>query len=242
MKGFLLMLTFLTRIPINIKFEFKEKDFLSAVYIMPIIGLIIGGLMYTVTLPSQYFHKPIISIVVWIIYIYITGGLHIDGLADSVDGILSNRSKERVLEIMKDSRIGAFGVLAIFMLFTFNIALTCYIDPRYILLTPVVGRCSGVVAASIGRYARKDGMGKAIIESSGKKEAILAILISGIISFIVSGLVSLTFLIGAIFTAVLIVKYFTKKIDGITGDTIGFTIEFTQCIYLFITYIYLCLR
>lgn len=236
MKGFLLMVTFLTRIPIKINFEFREEDFLKGIKYMPIIGMIIGALMYLIALGNKIFHPEVVSVLVWVSYIYITGGLHIDGLADSVDGVLSNRDKKRVMEIMKDSRIGAFGVISIIVLLLMNITLTTHVAINTIFIVPVVGRCCGVVAASLGECARKDGMGKAIIEYSSAKEMIFAISVTALLSYIMSGLNSVVVFAVVLIVTTLVVKFFKNKIDGMTGDTIGFTIEFTQCAYLFCAY------
>lgn len=242
MKGFLLMITFLTRIPIKINFKYKSEDFLNAIFMMPLVGLIIGGFMYLVALSSRCFDKPVVSVFIWVCYIWITGGLHIDGLADSIDGVFSNRGKERALEIMKDSRVGTFGVLAIFLVYALNIVLTSYVEIGYIILTPIVGRCCAVFAASISVYARpENGMGKGIVETCGTKEAVLAIMITAVASYLCVGVEALAILLWIILITIGLVKYFTNRIGGMTGDTIGFTVEFMQSIFLLISYVVITL-
>lgn len=237
MKSLLLMITFFTRIPIRYNYEYHEKDFINGIKFLPLIGLIIGGAMYIPAFLKGSVHMPIISLLSWVIYIWITGGLHIDGLADTFDGIFSNRDKEKILEIMKDSRIGAFGVLGMLLLIIWNLIFTSYIDMRTIMIVPIVGRSAAILSASISKYAREaPGMGKGFIESCGIEEVILALIFSFIpviLFFKLQGLIILTILYLAI---LIITKNINKKIGGMTGDTLGFIIELSQGIFIFLAY------
>ena len=111
MKKFLIALSFYTRIPIFIKSEVSEEEFYSSMTLLPVVGLIIGGILYIPWYLLREIPKEIVSFLMVFLYIWLTGGLHIDGFIDTLDGILSNRDRERVLEIMKDSRVGSFGVI-----------------------------------------------------------------------------------------------------------------------------------
>ncbi|MTI68922.1 MAG: adenosylcobinamide-GDP ribazoletransferase [Firmicutes bacterium] len=239
MKSFLMMLTFLTRIPIKINFEYEKKDFLKGIYFIPFIGLIIGVLFFLLSKLEMFLDKPILAIIIWIFYIWITGGLHIDGLADTIDGIFSNRKKERILEIMRDSKIGAFGVISIMLLLSLNVLLTYYINLKYLLLVPIIGRSSMLIACSISNYARKGpGMGKDIIENCGFKKLILGVIFPILLVLILNYNYDLILLmlLTNIFV-LLITKHIKGIIDGITGDTIGFIIEISQTIFMFSLYI-----
>lgn len=237
MKGILLMLTFLTRIPIRISFEFKREDFIKGIVFVPFIGLIIGAILWTIAQLGSFIDKPIVILLIWTAYIWITGGLHIDGLADTVDGIFSNRSRDRVLEIMKDSRIGAFGVLSIFIVFAFNFVLGIYIDYKYFLLIPIVGRSCALLACSFSDYGRKEGLGKDFIENCGTKEGIIAFSFSSIVAILMGGYVPLFTVLLLIPITIMLTRYIKEKIGGMTGDTIGFVIETSQAIFIFLLYI-----
>ncbi|MBS4538563.1 adenosylcobinamide-GDP ribazoletransferase [Clostridium sp. D2Q-11] len=237
MKGIMLLLTFFTRIPIRKVYSFDEEEFIKGIKFMPLIGLVIGGFLLIAVYLEEYIHRPILSILIWIMYICLTGALHIDGLSDTIDGIFSNRNKERMLEIMKDSRIGAFGVISIVTLLALNISLTVYIPLKYLFIMPVVGRSFGIISCSISKYARSEGMGKLFIENCGAKEGIIAI-----IFLIVFGipLYSAKFIlpIGLCFIATMyFTRFFKRVLGGMTGDTIGFIIEITQSIFLIIIYL-----
>ena len=239
MKSILLMITFFTRIPIRYNYEYNEDDFIRGIKFLPLIGLLIGVLMYVPVFFQNVICRPAISLLTWVIYICITGGLHIDGLADTFDGLFSNRDKERILEIMRDSRIGTFGVLGILLLIIWNLVFTSYIDLRYIILVPVVGRSAAVLSASISQYAREgQGMGKAFIENCGTKEAISAVIFSYLFAFLflrLKALIILTITYLAVFITTNDIK---RKIGGMTGDTIGFIIEFSQGIFIFVLYLF----
>ena len=236
MKSFLLMLTFLTRIPIKYPYEYKKEDLSRGISLLPLIGLIIGMILWGVAILTSRLDNMVTSLLVWSIYIWITGGLHIDGLADTVDGVFSNRDQERMLEIMKDSRIGTFGVISILMMLAFNIVLTNYIDYKLLVLVPVIGRSCALLISSVSKYARDEGMGKEFIESCGRKERIMSYIYPIIIGSIIDYKLIIPIVITMI-VALYLVKHINNKIGGITGDVIGFTIEITQTIFIFVAYI-----
>ncbi len=236
MKSFLLMITFLTRIPVKYPYEYRDDDFIRGINFMPLIGLIIGLLLWGISYSSYYIDKPIVSLLIWTVYIGLTGALHFDGLADTVDAIFSNRDKGRMLEIMKDSRIGTFGVLSIFFVLSFNIVLTNYIDYKLLILLPVVGRSCAILACSLSTYLREEGMGKAVIENSGLKEGIISVVYIIIVGIIINYkiLIPISFIL--LFTLYMI-RYFKKHLGGLTGDSIGFFIEITQTVFIFLIYL-----
>ena len=116
MNRFISILQFMTRIPIRIETGFDEEFHKSIVY-FPLVGFVIGVITYIFGWLSLTIFDPFISaIVITLIEVLTTGGLHIDGLGDTFDAIYSNRDKERILEIMKDSRLGTNSLLAIMFL------------------------------------------------------------------------------------------------------------------------------
>ncbi|EOD00388.1 adenosylcobinamide-GDP ribazoletransferase [Caldisalinibacter kiritimatiensis] len=239
MKSLLLMLTFFTRLPIKYPFEYKEEDFIKGVNFVSLIGLTIGVLLWIISFSSIYLKKPITVLLIWLFYLWITGGLHIDGLADSFDGLFSNRDKERILEIMKDSRIGTFGVLAIIFTLIFNLVISYYLDYKTFIIMPVIGRSCAVIACSISDYARKErGMGKGFIENCEIKEVFFNLVITGIVALFVFN--NYIFILGILLTFIIILLLTNKiksKIGGMTGDTVGAIIEVSQSIFIFSIYL-----
>ncbi|MBS4535496.1 adenosylcobinamide-GDP ribazoletransferase [Clostridium sp. D2Q-14] len=239
MKSLLLMITFLTRIPVKYPFEFKEKDFIKGIYYMPIVGFIIGVILWSVAHLNLYIDGPVMAVILWIIYIWVTGGLHIDGLADTVDGVFSNRGRERALEIMKDSRVGSFGVLIIMMVYMMNIIVSMYLPIGIFILIPVVGRASAIVGCTFGDYAREGlGLGKGIVENCDIKEFIYAIVFTLILAIILNNQIYVLISILTTFISIYFIsKYIKNKLGGFTGDTIGFTIEISQSVFILISYL-----
>lgn len=238
MKSLLLMITFFTRLPVRYNYEYDDKDLIKGIKLFPVIGLIIGILIYIPTLLSSYIHKPILVIAIWIIYIWITGGLHIDGLADTFDGVFSNRDRNRMLEIMKDSRIGTFGVLGIIILIIVNIVLSNYVDYRVFILVPIIGRSSALLSASISEYARREGgMGAAFIENCDVKEAAIGITFSFIVASAILAVNTLLSILITYIIVIMLTNYIKGKLGGMTGDTMGFIIELSQTFFILFAYL-----
>lgn len=239
MRSLLLMIVFLTRIPIKYPYEYKEEDFVKGIKLLPIVGMIIGLVMYIPTMLDKYIDKPIIILLVWLTYIWITGGLHLDGLTDTFDGIFSNRDRERMLEIMKDSRIGTFGVIGLLFVLFCNIVVSYYLGYKVFILVPIIGRSAALISCSISRYARnEDGMGTIFIENCGLKEVIFALISTFLVSYILFDIKVLIVIFITYLLVVLTTKYIKTKIGGMTGDTIGFVIEVSQSIFIIAFYLY----
>lgn len=192
MKNLILIIQFMTRIPININLEVKREDFAKGVMFFPVVGLIIGLFDLAVLYISNKIFPPMISSVfVLISHICITGGLHLDGLGDTVDGIYSGRSKEKILEIMKDSRSGTFGVIVLVVIlllrFTSVLSLSGEEIYRAVVISPIIARTVVTLLMYKRKYARENqGLGDLFIGQISRKTLILVFLI-GIIPTILIG-------------------------------------------------------
>ena len=111
--GCVAAIQFLTILPIRMRIEFEKNILHKSVIFFPVVGLLLGLIVSISGWAVGYVAPPMLgAILLVIIWIALTGGLHLDGLMDSADGLLSRRSKDQMLEIMKDSRVGAFGVIS----------------------------------------------------------------------------------------------------------------------------------
>jgi len=168
LKRILLMVGFLTRIPVPFKIDGTEEDYGKGLVFAPVVGLLIGGILTILFYILKRFFPPgVTGILLIAAYIMLTGGLHLDGLGDTFDGIFSNRSREKMLEIMRDSRIGTNAVLAVICVVILNYALLSSIPlsglPKALLLFPVAGRIGSLVGAGSTVYAREgEGLGKSL--------------------------------------------------------------------------------
>ncbi len=236
MKSFILMIQFLTQIPILIDLKADEEDFRKGIFFFALVGVIIGGILYiSFDVLIDYFNEFTVAVILVVLEILLTGGLHLDGLADTADGLFSNRSKERILEIMKDSRVGSNGVLALLIFILLKTVLILevidFYSPEILFLMPIVSRGAVTRLFYKVKYARKEGMGNLFIE----KATAFQVQINLYILIIVSALIHYEYIL-----LIIPVYLFNelckigimKKIDGITGDVIGFLIELDELVYL----------
>lgn len=237
-KRLVLMLQFFTRIPIRLKLGANAEDYGKGLIFAPFVGLIIGAILALASYGLLYiFPRPMVAAIVVVLYIIITGGLHLDGLGDTFDGIFSNRSKERILEIMRDSRVGTNAVLAVASVLLLNYVALSQINSTYflriILLMPMAGRVGSLVSAAASKYARSgEGLGKSFIDFCGKKELLWGLLIYVVISLLTLDYKMWIVLAIPPISAFLLVKGLSRKIGGATGDVLGAVCELNQCIFL----------
>ncbi len=237
-KGFLILISFFTRIPVGNKIEYDEDSYLKSLCLYSLMGAVIGLFLAIVYLIFNNIYIPLIKgLILTIGYIIITGGIHLDGTADTSDGIYSGRTGERIFEIMSDSHIGTFGVLSLIIVVFSQIILFSYANIYTVFMMPVVGRLSVIITSWNKKYAKSTkGMGTLFIESINKNVVIINILI--VLLFIILIPYKLVYLT-SIF-ATLMVSYFVSckiedKIGGMTGDTCGFILEISQIIFMLLT-------
>ena len=160
MKRFLIALQFLTILPFNIKGKIEEKDFGRSLIYFPIVGLLIGLFLASIAYISAFLPSLVISVLILAAWMAITGGIHLDGFADTCDGFYGNRPKEDILKIMRDSRIGTMGAAGVVMLLLFKFATLSSIRPedlwKVLIMTVVFARWSQVLACSISKYVRDE--------------------------------------------------------------------------------------
>lgn len=195
MKRFISILQFMTRIPINIDTGFDE-EFHKTITYFPLVGLVLGVLIYIIGLVSGiFFDSFITSIIVTLALVILTGGLHIDGLGDTFDAIYSYRDKERMLEIMKDSRLGTNSLLAIMFLILLKIGFIYSIINNSLLWTvifmPVVARLGVIVMMYKTVTPRENGMGNLFIGKASTSMFTIAILYTIILIIGISKLIFL---------------------------------------------------
>lgn len=234
MKGLILALQFFTRLPINKEIDFNHENIRNSLFFYPFVGGLIGGIAAIVYYPISKYSTNIASLFALFVVVFLTGGLHIDGLSDTFDGFLSNREKERVLEIMKDSRIGAFGVLSIVILLLSKYVIMSSFDTGLPLALVLSMANSRIVLGRIISYkkvAREGGLGDLFHKSNPASR----ILLSGSIYIIILILIDVYYLIPLIANFIfgeLFAKWSYKKIGGMTGDTYGALIEMGETLSL----------
>lgn len=232
-------------IPVDRRDRFPPVNTGDAMVWFPGVGLLIGAFLVAIYfLLIQWFPSSVSDALILVVYIGITGALHLDGLADSCDGIFGGYDKEKRLEIMRQSTIGTFGVLG----------LICIIGIRYLgihnlayegyslwfsqkgimlLLMPAVGRWTQVLAAALSGYARsEEGVGRVFVDNVHLRHAIYSTLFLLVPLWFFCGIKGLMIFAIVIFGALLIIKYIKGKIGGMTGDTLGAVNEISEVVFL----------
>ncbi len=228
-------LRFLTIIPVRASFD--EFALRRSVRFFPLVGLFIGIVsLLSFFFLSRFFYREVSVFLTVFIWESITGGIHIDGFSDTMDGIMSRRDREGILEIMRDSRIGTFGAMGIFFILGLkylalnssgNISIS-------LLLSPTIGRFLIVLAIHLFPYARKEGKGSVFsgtLERGGLLFAFISTLILAIILGRLRGFIALFF---SLFSGYLFGLYLNWRIGGLTGDNYGAICEFTEAIVLLV--------
>jgi adenosylcobinamide-GDP ribazoletransferase len=246
MKRFLIAFQFLTIFPIKVK-EIKAQEFGKSLRYFPLVGTVIG-LILTLSLYIFSLILPhiIVSFLILIILVVITGGIHLDGFADTCDGLCSSHPKDKVLEIMRDSRIGVMGAIGLILLLMLKFSLFYSIPTSVLGKTLVImvtsGRWLQVLACYLSRYVQDEGKGRYFIEYAGKRELIQSSVFSLIVAMLVMGSKGVAFLILLTIIVLPIISYIKKRLGGMTGDTIGAVSEISEVIILFMILIWEMLK
>ena len=207
--SFFLMLGFFTRLPVP-KSGFTEDRLQKSMPLIPLVGLVIGAVLVLISVVLTWVGAPVLisGAVLTGCYIFLTGGLHFDGLADTCDGVFSGRSREKSLEIMRDSRIGVFGTLGIFMAGLLYFAVFTEAPAASALMVfPVCGRACCLISSSMAPYAREEGMGKFAVIHGDPRSVISAVVSVIGSSFLVLPVYALTTVLSILFTAPNISNY-----------------------------------
>lgn len=233
MNSFLVALQFLTRIQLSGSTNWQESEFGKSVTWFTLIGIIIGFILCAIYALLSYIQLPLFTaFILAAADFYLTGGTLYDGLMDASDGLFSGRTKERALEIMKDSSIGSYALCSMLIVFFSKVFSWASIDQNYsmmliLMAMPVFGRLSLVLSICLYPYARPFGMGK----SFATYHTSFALPAALIISLLPALYFGFSFIIlggfGILFT-LLLNRFVMNKIDGTTGDTYGFAAEFTE--------------
>ena len=244
--SFILMLTFLTRIPFPLRFEFNIDDYARGIFFFPFIGGIIGLLLWPLTFIQVFIPTPLLPFIIIILYLLIVGGIHIDGIGDLFDGIFSARDRKRMLEIMSDSHIGAFGAIGLILYFMgmyvgLYINLQSSLFGTIIITMPIVGRSIALIGAGLSRYAKEEGLGKAVIDRVGGATSIVASFVLLGVYYAVLPMLSLSILFTILITLIILWRIH-RTLAGITGDVLGALVEISQVIFLMVTSIVLHLN
>lgn len=236
MNRLLAALRFLTILPIPGKMGHNESDLAASLPYFPVVGLLIGLAAAGLSLLFWSWFAPLVAaLFVVIVLLGASGGLHMDGLCDSADGFMSSRPREQILQIMRDSRVGAMGVIAIVLILNLKITALASLDentlPRTLLLMPVAGRCSLLILMAVLPYARPTGgLGTLFYTHSSRMAAVWAVVLLFLTGWLAAGTAGVITGMVVITFVLLFAAYCREKIGGATGDTLGAGCELAETV------------
>jgi adenosylcobinamide-GDP ribazoletransferase len=192
----------------------------------PLVGLLIGGVLAAVDrVATSAFSEEVSVVLVLTTSAALTGALHLDGLADTADGVFGGRTPERRLEIMRDSRIGSYGVVAVVL--SLLLAYTALVStndadrPRVLLVVPALSRTGMVYAIAAFPYARTSGLGRTFKDQMWRSDVAIAGVVGLVIAAIGLGFEGVVLWFAGALIAIAVGWYVSRRLGGLTGDIYG---------------------
>lgn len=244
LKLFLTALMFYTRIPVPKGIDHSGDALNKATRYFPLIGIIVGGFAALIFWVSSFILPPSISIILSMIAsVVITGAFHEDGFADVCDGFGGGYTIEQKLNIMKDSRVGTYGLLGLIFLMMMKYVLLMELSFNIIAVLIAIhalSRLSPVLLIYRLEYVREDALSK--VKPIGKKikisELIIAIVFA-ILPLYLLGLWGFALIIPLLFIQWLSAWFFKRHLGGYTGDCLGAAQQMAE-VFLYACYFLLC--
>jgi adenosylcobinamide-GDP ribazoletransferase len=239
--AFWVALQFLTLLPVpSIKgAEWSDQRPLQAVYFYPVIGGLLGSVIYLAAFALPIDYPWVSGVILTLVWVWLTGGLHLDGVADAADGWMGGLgSREKTLAIMKDPHVGVTGMLALLSVLLLKVALVPVLlmeaHSVWLVLIPVFARGCAVFLLATTPYVSDKGIATGWANRVGARHVLVSAIICLLFAQLQSG--SLWVLFWMIAGTFVLRSLMQKRLKGCTGDTIGATVELTEVIALFSVY------
>jgi adenosylcobinamide-GDP ribazoletransferase len=233
-RAFAAAVSLLTRVPVAARVHIGETDVARSLAWLPLVGAAIGGVL---ALAARALEgrldagaSAVVLVAAWAL---VTGAIHLDGLADSADG-LGGSDRERRLAIMRDPHIGSFGALALVLVLALKIALVDALlvsgHDLWLIAIPTAGRLAAAALSATLPYAREHGTGAALVTGGPRLERLaVALATAVIVALACARLRGLLAVAAAVVIAVAVGRLALRRIGGITGDVLGAAIELAEC-------------
>lgn len=237
MKGIILSFQLFSRLPIAYKVPFEKKYLREALYFLPFVGFVIG--LLTLFVVSFFYEKSslLAAVMGLITYFILSGGLHLDGLSNVADGFLANVDKERTIEIMHDPQLGLFGNLSLIAYSFLKVAAIDAIGLELLYFIPMSNFLSRLAVLYViyrGPLGPSAGFGQSMKEALSSDKWIYIYFILIIVGFLMWDIRIVILLIIMWLVCETIIYFAQKKIQGVTGDVYGATIEILECVILLV--------
>ena len=235
MSAFFAALRFLTLFPLPRRIDHSDNDVGRSAIFFPVVGLILGSILVLVNFALELFASAgLLSVILVTLLTFMTRGFHLDGVGDTFDGLGAGGDRDRVLSIMDDSHIGAFGLIAIVLVLFLKIhALEgMHLDRwRTLLVAPILGRWAMVLLAYRSKAA-KAGLGSNLIDHLKTTHFLLATLLTLLLVAAIlhgNGIAMMAWV--ALFT-IASKNYFHRRLGGVTGDIFGAVGELSETLVM----------
>lgn len=229
-QSFLIALQFLTIIPVKLSEPVDKRNNGQSLLYYPLVGFIIASIMMLTVWLLNNQSASVIAVVSLLVWIVLTGGLHIDGLADSADAWLGGLGdKQKTLAIMKDPASGPIAVVILILMVLIKWVMLVELIQQHDYLSLfaiiILARTALPILLLTTPYVRPNGIGSIIVETMPKEPLRIVI---GVISLL--ALISLGFIATALFFAtIILLRYIMlKRLGGTTGDTAGAMVEIIE--------------
>ncbi len=234
---FTLAVTFLTRLPLPVSGDATADDLRASMGWYPLIGLGLGALGWGIFALTRLLLPELVAAALVIILLEVfTGALHLDGLMDTCDGLGSGQSRERALEIMKDSRVGAMGVFAAIAVMLLKVVALAALTPKGALPVLIIGwsaaRMLPILDVTLFPYARETGTVAAFARGKSPAALVAAAICTLLIVLIAGYLPGLLLALLAVLITLLVQMHIAFKLRGLTGDVYGLGIELAETLAL----------
>src|SRR6266404_743728 len=232
-RRFLIAVQFLTRLPAPQSLNSSAPDIGKAAAFFPLVGVIVGGGAALVFATLQRILPLPASVLCAVIFaVVLTNGFHEDGLADSFDGFGGGWTRNRVLEIMRDSRIGTYGTLALIFVILGKLTFLSLLPPgqiwRWLIVAHTASRWTILPLCGCLPYARAEGQGKLVAKQVGVLEIITGTFTLLLVFILLPWQAALSALLVTTLVTLLSGLYFRARLQGITGDCLGAANQLTD--------------
>lgn len=230
----LMAVQYFTRVPMPAWVGHSAEHLSGAARYFSAVGVFVGATGATVLwATSLVLPGPLPVILSTAVTVFLTGAFHEDGLADTFDGLGGGATRERALEIMKDSRIGTFGTAALVLTLMIKVAALSAMPAQFVVVVLIAGhafsRACAVTLLFAGRYVGNPEQSRArpVAQPMSKGELFVAMLI-GVAPLYFCGVHAVTGFIGALVVLYVLARWFVRRLGGFTGDTLGCTQQLTE--------------
>lgn len=239
-QAFWLAIGFLTRIPMLIRIDYSPRLMNQCSVYFPLVGLVLGVVYAGLYIALAQLWSPLVCLaLVTGFHLWITGAFHEDGLADSLDALGGGYSVEARLRIMKDSRIGTYGTVALVMALGLKIALLAEARPVWLalLLAPMVARLAPLLIMGYLPYVTDPNKSKSkpVADDFSRTRLAIAAAFTALAILLLTGIqpgVWLWSIAATLGVALVWGLYLRQQLGGYTGDTLGASVVFAELVLL----------